>query len=153
VSDIALKWDGESADLAIDANDLVSEDGLETAVLISLFTDRRAEPGDILPDAETDRRGWWGDAIPAAPGDTIGSRLWLLAREKDQQRVRTRAEEYAREALRWLIDDLVASRVDVTTEIISRGVLALGIQIQRPKVDPVSYRYNYAWAAQAAKRA
>ncbi len=147
MSDLALRWDATSfaADLAIEANDLARDEGLETAVLLSLFTDRRAEPGDPLPDGESDRRGWWADALPVVEGDRIGSRLWLLSREKETKATLSRAEEYAREALQWLVDDLVAERVKVTAKIPRTGVLGLEVVIYRPQADPVKYRFNHAW--------
>jgi phage gp46-like protein len=150
--DIALRWNAAqlAADLAIEANDLVRDGGLETAVLLSLFTDRRAEDGDPLPAAATDRRGWWGDAVPVVAGDRIGSRLWLLARSKETPKALERVEEYAREALQWLLDDRVAERVDVTAEIPRPGMLGLTVQIFRPRADPVTYRFNHAWSAQGA---
>jgi phage gp46-like protein len=44
-------------DVRLDGGDLSTDDGLETAVLLSLITDRRAEADDVLPDGGTDRRG------------------------------------------------------------------------------------------------
>ncbi len=154
MSDIALVWDMRkgSADFSVDANDLELDDGLETSVMLSLFTDRGANPGDVLPDAQADRHGWWGDAYPVVDGDHIGSRLWLLARSKQLPEILTRATEYAREALQWLIDDKVAERVDVESEIVRNGVLGLRIVIFKPKADTVNFRYNYTWASQEARR-
>ena len=78
--DIALiSEDGERFDLATANNDLVGEDGFRTAVLISLFTDKRVELAE-LPAGETDRRGWVGDLLSDIEGDEIGSKLWLLER-------------------------------------------------------------------------
>lgn len=156
MTDLALTWDPEAAaaDLAITANDLASDEGLETAVLLSLFTDRAAEPGDVLPERDTDRRGWWADALPVVDGDKLGSRLWLLARSKATPDVPSRVEEYAREALAWLTEDRVASKVDVIAEFLrdtagSAIGWALGVDVYRPdRSDPVSFRYGAAWAAQ-----
>lgn len=155
MSDIALIWDSErgAADFAVEANDLAADDGLETAVFLSLFTDRRAEAGDVLPSGDGDRRGWWADALPVVDGDWIGSRLWLLARSKQTADVIRRAEEYAREALAWLLEDKVASSVDVAAETVRDGVLGLTVTIQRPASGAVQYRYNYTWASQEARRA
>lgn len=152
MSDLALHWDSSScaADLSVAANDLARDEGLETAVLLSLFTDRRAEAGDALPSGETDRRGWWGDAVPVHEGDTIGSRLWLLSREKELAIVLSRAEEYAREALQWLVDDQVAERVEVAAEIPRPGMLGLSVAVYRPHAEPTRYRFNHIWAAQGA---
>lgn len=155
MSDIALVWDSElgAADLDVTSNDFVRDDGLDTAVYLSLFQNRRAENGDVLPEGTTDRGGWWGDAVPVVPEDRIGSRLWLLSREKSTADIPGRAEEYAREALQWLLDDGVSDQVDVQSEIVDTGLLGLVVTIHRPSGDPVEYRYQYAWASQAARSA
>jgi phage gp46-like protein len=153
MNDIALQWSDSqhSADLAIELNDLVQDGGLETAVMLSLFLDRRSDDGDELPPGDTDRRGWWADAEPVVEGDRIGSRLWLLDREIATQSVVDRAVTYAREALQWLLDDKVASSLEVAAEIPRRGMIGLVVTIYRPRKDPVKYRFDNAWKAQEAK--
>lgn len=153
MSDIALRWQIASADVVVAENDLVRDDGLDTAVIVSLFTDRRAEGSDVLADRTTDRRGWWGDALPIVSDDKFGSRLWLLSREKQQPAVLDRAREYALEALQWLLDDKVAERVDVVTEFTRPGMLGLQVVIYRPTTLPAEFRFNYTWAAQEAAAA
>jgi phage gp46-like protein len=152
MADLALQWNGQAGDLALEADDLVRDDGLETAVILSLFLDRRADPGDVLPDAGTDRRGWWGDAVPPVAGDQIGSRLWLLSREKETAAALRRAEEFACEALQWLVEDRVAERVEVAAQVPRTGLLGLAITIHRPRKDPVQYRFDRTWSAQQARR-
>lgn len=150
MADLALRWDNDqgAADLVFEADDLAIDEGLETAVLLSLFTDRRAENGDPLPEGETDRRGYWGDAVANVAGDRIGSRLWLLAREKQTPTVRARIEEYAREALRWLVEDRVAERVVASASFPEAGRWDLVIEIYRPgAADPVRFRFADVWAA------
>lgn len=150
MSDLALRWSltDWAADLAVEANDVVRDEGLTTAILLSLFTDRRAESGDVLPDAETARRGWWADAVPVVEGDRIGSRLWLLARAKQSAETLSRAKDYAAEALAWLIEDLIAERVEVTASFPRGGMLGLVIDIYRPgQENPIRYRYDAIWAA------
>lgn len=119
IQDIRLVFDSSRMDfdLALGSGargrDLEGDPGLFTAVVISLFTDARAHDDDVLPDdragqpeAEKDRRGWWGDALRADADRSgpLGSRLWLLWREKDLPSVVARAQSYAQEALRWLSD-------------------------------------------------
>lgn len=152
--DVLLDFDGEllAGDIRQVGADLAPDDGLKSSVVISLFTDRRAETDDPLPAGETDRRGWWGDLLAEQEGDQIGSRLWLLAREKQLPDVLARAEEYAREALQWLIDDEIAAAVDVTAEWLDpktspRGLLGLLIVITKPDGDAVEYRFNHLWEA------
>jgi phage gp46-like protein len=154
MSDIALVWDNEAgaADVAIVANDLQADDGLETAVFLSLFTDRRAEEGDTLPESGADRRGWWADGVPVVPDDKWGSRLWLLSRAKNEPGTAQRAREYAEEALAWLMEDRVTDRVDVDAAIRADGILLIEVEVYRPGRDVTFYRYDYVWASQEARR-
>ncbi|MDN5397977.1 MAG: phage GP46 family protein [Pseudomonas sp.] len=90
------------------------ETSLIRAVVISLFTWRRAATDDLVDDDE--RFGWWGDSYPTIADDRIGSRLWLLRRVKLTADTQRDAEFYAREALQWLLDDGQVLEVDVITE-------------------------------------
>ena len=130
MSDAALRWndDAYAGDIALEGADLVRETGLRTAVLLSLFTDRRAESGDI-PESE-DPRGWWADTIDAGD-DRIGSRLWLLGRSKQTTHVPVLAEEYVREALEWFVEDGIADRVDVSATWAGPGRLCIEPAIVR----------------------
>ncbi|SPX13542.1 phage protein GP46 [Escherichia coli] len=79
MTDLAIIWTNGRGDIAQDGIDMLTDDSLTTDVTISLFTDRRSLDSDTLPDGSDDRRGWWGDSYRDRP---IGSRLWLLSREK-----------------------------------------------------------------------
>ena len=122
-----------ACDLALGAGGLEGDDGLTTAVLVSLFTDARAGADDRLPDPATaNPRGWWGDALAWIDSDRIGSRLWLLSREKQVRETLRRAEEYAREALAWMLTDGAARTVAVSARWVGVGVLILDITITAP---------------------
>lgn len=147
MGDIALKWDGTGADLAFEDGDLVIDDGLQTAVIVSLFSDRRARSDDTLPDGSTDRRGWWADQWAEVPGDQLGSRLWLLGREKELPEPMRRARDYAMEALSWLTEDGIAASVDVQPSVPRRGVLGLAVAINRRDGGRESYQFEILWEA------
>lgn len=137
-----------SADYALAQGALRSDADLQTAVIISLFTDRRAEPDDVLPSADAARRGWWGDALAAESGlgvGRIGSRLWLLGREKILPETVTRAREYAQEALAWMTAQGVAKQVTVSAKAVSADGLFLGVEIRRNQGQSVRYRFDLAW--------
>lgn len=141
-----------TADLAIVDGDLAEENGLKTAVIMSLFTDARAGKDDILPEGETDRRGWWGEMLNDEPIGSFGSKLWLLEREKVVPEVLARAEKYARDALKWLLDEKIASSLEVVAfeglpRIPGRGsILALSIKIHRPNAPAISYEFDRLWS-------
>ncbi|HEY3983438.1 phage GP46 family protein, partial [Cedecea sp.] len=100
-------------------------DPLTRAVVISLFTWRRAERDDHTAQA----MGWWGDTWPTVQNDRIGSRLWLLKRRKLTNKTPQEAREYIGQALAWMTDDGVAARIDVVAGRTGIDVLACGITI------------------------
>ena len=145
--DLALTWSNATgnADLSTVDFDLATDQGLVTAMELSLFTDRRAEPDDKPPSGDPrDRRGWWADEFAEVEGDKFGSRLWLLDRSKNTNETKLRAEEYVREAWAWMLEDRVVESVDVEIETTDRALLIAGA-VHRPGRDPVSFRFAHTW--------
>jgi len=148
LADLALVWSNTtlSADVTIIDGDLASDRGLMTAVLMSLFTDRRAQNDDVPPSGDpTDRRGWWADEFAAVLGDLTGSRLWLLDRSKLTNGTVQLATEYVKEALQWMLDDQVVESVTPTITTLSNG-LVISVQLQEPnKKDPTTFKFAWVW--------
>lgn len=139
-----------SGDLVLDTDsgEIVTTDGLETAVTISLFTDRRARDDDELPDNSGDRRGWClthRQQLLDREAEEIGSWLWLLGREKQVGTVVARAKGYAEQALSWMVRRKVAAKVTVTAEITQPGWLGLLVEIVRRDGTTWSNTYDYYW--------
>lgn len=151
---LAIVEDGEDLafDFAMNGPDLATDQGLETAVIVSLFSDRLAAPDDTIPDGSGDRRGWWGDLPLGDPGDAaqpdlIGSRLWLLDRGKATAQTAAQARFYCAEGLQWLVDDGVAQSVTVSTSWLGVDRLAIAIVIARlgPGGTAVNRQFDYVW--------
>lgn len=103
----------------INTTSLVHEDGLKTAVINSLFLDRRAEADDPVPDHIKDMRGWAGDDIFVA-NDHWGSKLWMLPFIGKQSRevgdpLLAYSKKWTEQALQWFVDDGLADYIKVTT--------------------------------------
>ncbi len=130
------------------------EDTLATAVILSLFTDRRAGRDDPLPARETNRRGWVGEEFMGdAQAEGWGSGLWLCAAGKSVVDVLERARFAAHEALAWLVRDGIASHITVTAEWVGerRDRLAVRPQIYQPgQVQPV---YDVLWGTSIRRAA
>ncbi|QUM72175.1 phage GP46 family protein [Sphingopyxis granuli] len=148
MTDVAIRWsnDSFSGDLAFEVGRLVTDDGLHTAIFLSLFTDARAREDDRLPDEGADPRGWWGNAFSLVAGRELGSRLWLLAREKITAVTVERARVYAVEALAWLKDDGIVSGLAVEATRMNAQMIALKIVIDRPE-GPSRQVYDFVWEA------
>lgn len=154
MTDYALLLDDLGGiDIGFMDGDVIPEDGLETAVLISLFSDARAVEDQIPPsDRDGDLRGYWGDVRPQVAGDQTGSLLWVLKRAKQLSKTLADAREYAQRSLKWLVDDGVAQSVTVNTSYPYRGWMLIEVIVYRPgSANPVTFRYGYAWAAQLLK--
>lgn len=116
-------------------------DPLTRAVVISLFTHRRADPDD---NADVPM-GWWGDTWPMVANDRYGSKLWLLQRSKLTNALVNTVRNYMREALQWMQDDGVVSRIDI--EIQRTGINELGNKIVLWRRDgPVTISFNDLWS-------
>jgi phage gp46-like protein len=129
------------------------EDTLATAVILSLFTDRRAGRDDKLPLHQADRRGWVGDEFMGADTDPWGSALWLCWVGKATSEVLEAARFAAQEALQWLVRDGIADRVEVTTEWVGERLdrLAVRPRIYQPsQAQPV---YDVLWGTSIRRNA
>ncbi|WP_334603707.1 phage GP46 family protein [Escherichia coli] len=115
-------------------------DPLTRAVVISIFTHRRADPDD---NADVPM-GWWGDTWPMMANDRYGSKLWLLQRSKLTNALVNTVRTYLRESLQWMLDDGVVSRIDI--DIQRTGINELGNSIALWRRDgPVTISFNDFW--------
>ena len=129
-------------------NDVERDDGLETSILISLFSDRRADDSDVLPDSSGDKRGYWADTS----NDKIGSKLWLLARTALTADVPARAEKYIKDALQWMLDDGLIKNMEISVLRSGMDTLLISIKLLQPTGTEKFYKYSYNWQAEILKR-
>ncbi len=137
--DLALTFDSARlvCDVAIADGDLVLAATPVTAMLVSVFSDRRAARDDKLPagasplgspDTLDERRGWVGDCLDHG-NRLIGSRFWELGRDHDDDTTLIKARAFAAECMAWSGDEYgITPEIDV--DWVRRGPsAALGIRI------------------------
>jgi phage gp46-like protein len=146
--DIAVAWDTARfrGDWTIARGALGVDPGIRSAVLLSLFTDRRASPDFTPTDGTDNRRGWWGDTYEPS---LLGSRLWQLNRAKktDGTTLLLKARDYCKEALQWLVDAGAAASVDVVTAWHNPTTIAIGVTVAMPGGAAIRTQYLWAWGA------
>lgn len=110
--------------------------GLGRAVMISLFSWKRADSGDTYDG--TNKFGWWGDTYSDYQ---IGSKLWQYLRRTLTSDTMLEIKEECENALQWLIDDGVCSSVDIEVERgdINRLNLIVKLDISGKNI---SYRFT-----------
>jgi phage gp46-like protein len=115
---------------------------LYRALIISLFTWRRKNTSDDSKHPF----GWWGDSYPSIANDKIGSRLYLLARSKLTNQTANFAKIYIKEAVQWMIDDGLASCIDVSVKRTDLTVLVATINIYKKDGSNEEFRFDNLWS-------
>lgn len=143
MSDTTTVWDVRRSrgSWVLDGAALRTGSDLATGIVLSAFTDRVANPEDIIPDGTGDPRGWWGDQGQAVP---IGSRLWLLERAKQNDDTLRRAYDYLTECLQWMLDDGVVAKFDILVEWTRTSML--GAQVVAYRKDGTNETTAFTWA-------
>lgn len=136
-------------DIDFNGFDLVLTADLEPSVLISVETIARAKPDDQLPQNTDIRRGNWRDQFLEIP---MGSRLWILSREKMSPDILSRINQLFFECLEWMVIDGVATRVLITSEIYNDEIIFINARIQRPGKEDLNFPFYYNWEAQKLAR-
>jgi phage gp46-like protein len=146
-------YTSDGFDLVKERGRLAIDDGLETAVALSLFTDAPATDDELAAaglSREQNRGAWWGNDFVEIPGDVWGSKLWLLQRAKRTDETLARAQDYATQAVRWLIVDGLATRIPISAQWLgTSGFLIIGAQMFRP--GDLQPQWRRLWNAQTGE--
>ncbi len=119
--------------------DVQTKDFFDTALLYSLFGERRATISESpLPER---RRGWIGNE--SFVDFENGSKLWLLSQARITRTTLNLVETAAQNALQWLVDDNLAVKVE-SEAVLNNGIIRLNITIERQN-SKVERRYYDLW--------
>lgn len=120
-----FKSDSFAADWALANGQLAMDDTMETAVMLSLFTEADAPAAVEVPEGMSPHR-WWGQTywpvllrtlgIVDAAGIQLGSLLWTLKRAKQTEETRSKVIQFARDSLLWMPRIGVVSDVEISGE-------------------------------------
>jgi phage gp46-like protein len=99
-------------DLDIENGDLAKTDSLDTAIYMSVFCEKRAEK---ISDP-MNRRGHFTNQFVPVSGYQVGSLLWLYTEQaKNTDSNLSLIQSSVRDGLKWLIDDKIISKINVST--------------------------------------
>jgi len=142
VQDVILKRDDDGLfDLTIVDQDFGAVTGFETAMMVSLFTDSRASPADVLTPER--RRGWVGDILTSSIGRALGSTLWIFEQARITQEILNQVAIAAQDSLNWMIEDGIARDVNATVEKNAKRGIVVNIEIVT--LEGKNQRYAVLW--------
>lgn len=139
--DILLTQRNGYLDINFTSSDLVLEHGFDTALLMSLFNEKRANDSEV-PRVEM-QRGWWGNTVSDYDNYEIGSKNWLLDQARATPASLNLAKTYTSDGLQWLLDDNYCKKIDVDTSY-TVGNMNIDIKIYRSN-DVVSNHSYQLW--------
>jgi len=129
-----------------DSGDVETADAFDTAIIVSLLSDKRASESEMLEPQR--RRGWIGNE--STPGFEIGSKLWLFEQSRLTRTVMNQIVDEAKQALQWMVDAGLAVEIrSVEVNLLPPSSPIIGIQLtveilRSPSV--VEQRYFNFWA-------
>lgn len=130
------KWD-----LTIDSTgDILTADFFDTALLMSLYTERRASESEVSESRF--RRGWIGNES-FTDGFEIGSKIWLFEQSRLNRDTLNGITSAAIEGLQWFLNRGFAINLAVDTVLV-QGIITLQIDIFRPN-SKVDRRFFSLW--------
>lgn len=127
-TDLIMAPYGQTYDITVDQDgDLGNGDFLDTAILYSIYGERRASESEV--PISSNRRGWIGNE---GKDFENGSKVWLFEQARRTQSNLNELAGALQDALEWMVDDGLLERVTARTFI--EGGLT--------KAEIVLYRFN-----------
>lgn len=124
---LTLNADGIYDISLTDEGDIETKAFFDTALLISIFAERRAEVSEV-PESEL-RRGWIGNE--STPGFEIGSKIWLYEQARLNRDTLNGIKTEAFNALTWLTDNNYVVSHDTNTVLNENKDIELIIDLFR----------------------
>jgi phage gp46-like protein len=139
-SDIKLTQDGDGIwDIDFADGDFELTDGLDTAVYMSVLSDKRASVTEVKDPIL--RRGHFTNEFSDVEGYQVGSKLWLYTDQaKNTEDNELLTENSVTDGLKWMIEDNIISKSQV---IVTRGLSRVNIEVDlTSKTREESNYYN-----------
>lgn len=126
-----------------DDGDLVTTEGFDTALKMSIFCERRASPDEV--QVSRFRRGWIGNLLADVVNFEIGSKLWLFDQARLNADTINGVNDSIKDGLLWLIEDDYLDDITVSSTN-TREVITVEVNLFR-NGSRVDQQFFDAWRA------
>lgn len=131
--DLSLDQSKGYFDIVFEDGQIKPTEGFDTAIFISLFSDKRASDSEQSDPLK--RRGWIGDIGQI---DQIGSKLWFLEQARINTSTLNKAVDFAQKGLAWFVEDSLAKKIEVTGRLEPNTVI-LSVIITTPDNKTINF--------------
>lgn len=122
------------------AGDISTDQSLDTAILMSTLCEVSASPSEVANNLL--RRGWIGNE--STPDFEQGSKSWLFEQERTTGSTLSDLGPVVRNGYQWMIDDIIATGVQVEQPFLKSGSVVTFINMLRDG-SPVDRRFFEIW--------
>ena len=141
MQDILIKKDNNNLyDISFENGDFKLTDGLDTAIVLSFFTDGRADSSEVSEPIL--RRGWIGNEQNENEDDYFGSKLWLLDQARINDETSNRSTSFSQDALSWMLDSGYVTKLNIDSEIINKDKIRINIVFTTTNNKTESRQYD-----------
>lgn len=121
-----------------DNGDLEMIDGFDTALLMSIFCERRADASEVI-DPKL-RRGDWSNELNDIEGHEVGSKFWLIDQARNNQDAFNIGLDALNDGFNWMLEDDLVKSVEIDGSIDNGFEYEIDITKQDDKIN--RYRYE-----------
>lgn len=149
-TDLKLNFDEDtkSYDIGFASDgDFEMSDGLEAAVLMSIYGEVRANGSEVVKAIF--RRGDWSNELNDVVDYEVGSKFWLLEMARADQNSLNVGIDSIELGLAWLFEDNIVNDINVTGEI-GNNQLTFFVEITQKNDEINTYRFEAYEATGAA---
>lgn len=119
---LVLNEDDGYYDIDFDENgDFLMTNGLETAILMTVLAERRADESEIT--SADKRRGDWSNESNDINEYEVGSKFWLIDQARILQETINVGIDSLESGFEWMIDDDIIKEVNVDGDIIDNSMI------------------------------
>jgi phage gp46-like protein len=134
-----IKTKNGTYDIDFENGDFALTDGLDSAILLSIFGEKRAPKEKVRDPLK--RRGHFSNEFADIEGYQVGSTQWLYTEQSENSESNTtELENSIKDGLKWFVDDKICKRTNVKATKKSDGVI-VDIELQGNSKEESKY-YN-----------
>lgn len=103
-------------DISFTDGDFTLENGLNTAIQMSIFCEQRLEDSEVTPLL---RGGWVGNVLQPIEGYQQGSLIWTKYQSNMNPELKSVIEGYLNDCFLWMLEDAIVKNIEAEVNLLA----------------------------------